>query len=810
MDFDLDPFADILPSSGNARAGAKFQPKAKPRPRKEAASTSTKIPSNAIKENTVTNTADSSLHGSTTEKPVTRITDSSSRLLITEGMTNNAKTLHSGLPISDGAISSEPVESLSQIAVNQKIGGSGDALNSKVAASNSHVDLQSGFGKLGETADILSELEFLDNILSQSASATANSANEFQSDAVIDDQTGSRPLTSHPITTKEGDTISSPGSNILHASNYQDSEVFSSIGSENFRAFNSTSTEGSTEFLNRNRDLQVDNGKSKREEQVAFHGLGTLGVISEATTMSDGGNIQAKSNVHNESGSPITPSSHPDAEEFVSFPEESQMLSSEIEHLDDNSLPAFPSDGFLDFSTMRVPHSAPMDYPSEFPVTEETAPLPEVPGLGAEVTGKEMDSQAITGTSTKETRKRKSSKVCTQTVKKTQSQNFEEPSPISAANEENETTKSSRKLRKRVVRDSEEIEDDNLPFEHSNDSIVDEEDNNDEEDDEYRGENTFSRRGIMKKMKKPTTENEKPVRRHKKVSEGSDPSNKEQPKKKFSHSTRRKRRQVDKVYLETPDEEINPQKLVIKDLIMLAEAKERISNKEASTLKKSVPNQSAKNSPPQDTFFDEQDPFTSAQGLNSDDDQANHTIQKNSFKLNYHSFMDRTPHGRWSKQDTELFYQAVRQFGTDFAMIQQLFPNRSRHQVKLKYKKEERKHPSLLYDALTNRSKDHSHFELVIERLQQATAQAEKDSGRDEESFGLTGEEEEVTHEKNEEVAKPEQEKAAKDLEPKVPEVHSPVKSHESEDDLFYRWSQYKSIDDFYPEDTGKGDYEMY
>lgn len=52
--------------------------------------------------------------------------------------------------------------------------------------------------------------------------------------------------------------------------------------------------------------------------------------------------------------------------------------------------------------------------------------------------------------------------------------------------------------------------------------------------------------------------------------------------------------------------------------------------------------------------------------------------------------------------------QGIRQFGTDFAMIQQLFPGRTRHQVKLKYKKEERQQPMRLSDALTNRSKSKS------------------------------------------------------------------------------------------------------
>ncbi|XP_072962833.1 uncharacterized protein [Typha angustifolia] len=61
-------------------------------------------------------------------------------------------------------------------------------------------------------------------------------------------------------------------------------------------------------------------------------------------------------------------------------------------------------------------------------------------------------------------------------------------------------------------------------------------------------------------------------------------------------------------------------------------------------------------------------------------------------------------------------------------MIQQLFPNRTRHQVKLKYKNEDRKHPLQVHDALFHRSKDHSHFEKVIQLLQ---VQAEEDPPRD-------------------------------------------------------------------------------
>lgn len=52
-----------------------------------------------------------------------------------------------------------------------------------------------------------------------------------------------------------------------------------------------------------------------------------------------------------------------------------------------------------------------------------------------------------------------------------------------------------------------------------------------------------------------------------------------------------------------------------------------------------------------------------------------------------------------------LSLQAIQQFGTDFEMILQLFPGRTRHELKAKYKNEERKHPLEVRDALIYRSK---------------------------------------------------------------------------------------------------------
>ncbi|KAI3861675.1 hypothetical protein MKW98_000627 [Papaver atlanticum] len=285
-----------------------------------------------------------------------------------------------------------------------------------------------------------------------------------------------------------------------------------------------------------------------------------------------------------------------------------------------------------------------------------------------------------------------------------------------------------------------------------------------------------------------------------KAAEGSETLNKEPPKKKFSHSTRRNKRRVDKGLLETPEDEINPRKLMLKDLILLAEAKERLLVADPNAANNSSPYQST--TVTQDTHFEEEVPFA------YEEDQAERYVQP---KLNYHTFMNKTSTERWSKQDTDLFYEGIQQFGTDFTLIQQLFPERARAQVKSKYKKEEQQHPKRLFDALTNRSKNHSHFEMVIERLQKAAADAEAEHGsdRDDEPVGITGEEVEITPNTNEEVSKKPDENETNFGEEEVGEGlmeaeqvaimnhqgHSPAKSHQEseEGDVYDIWSEYKS-----------------
>lgn len=55
---------------------------------------------------------------------------------------------------------------------------------------------------------------------------------------------------------------------------------------------------------------------------------------------------------------------------------------------------------------------------------------------------------------------------------------------------------------------------------------------------------------------------------------------------------------------------------------------------------------------------------------------------------------------KWTSQELNQFYQALSMFGTDFSLISQLFPHRSRKQIKLKFNLEERRFPEVVELAL--------------------------------------------------------------------------------------------------------------
>ena len=89
----------------------------------------------------------------------------------------------------------------------------------------------------------------------------------------------------------------------------------------------------------------------------------------------------------------------------------------------------------------------------------------------------------------------------------------------------------------------------------------------------------------------------------------------------------------------------------------------------------------------------------------------NHVQVKPDSPVNYQTYMKKTPRTRWSKQETQVFYEGIQAFGINLSMVQQFLPERrTLHQIKLKYKLEERKNPLKIDDALSTPCKGERSF----------------------------------------------------------------------------------------------------
>ncbi|XVF77867.1 hypothetical protein PTKIN_Ptkin14bG0081800 [Pterospermum kingtungense] len=491
-----------------------------------------------------------------------------------------------------------------------------------------------------------------------------------------------------------------------------------------------------TQPSNNNGGIQMDYERTGAQEAGAFPDVDTQDIFSETTITSGrrAGKFKPKPRLQT-----TVVTSQTDVVEPVIYPPNSQFVPTETMCVE-NSIPDIPVDDVPDCSPMDLGSFIPPD-PSTTtcPMNEELAKLNEASDIGAAFSG---DVPGMPKEVSSNIRQRKASAVSRKSKES------------STGDEENGNGKATRQLRKQVtgpqiVDDPEDgtCNDDGLAAELPSSSAIDDEN----DDDDYNLESSISKRRTSTRSKKPVTENGKPpgkrktangAQKHKKANEASNQPAEERPKK-FSHSTRRKRRFVDDSLLQTPEDEIDFSKVALKDIILLADYKERLAKKEAKTSTIPLTNQSTQQSFHEENAHDEESFIASEQDKGFTDDQESARAQSSSFCLNYQSYMDKEPRTRWSKQDTELFYGAIRQFGPDFSLIQQLFPGRSRHQIKLKYKNEERRSPLKLSEALASRAKDHSYFEKVIEQLQQVSG-AEKESHGDG-SIDLTHEEEELT-----------------------------------------------------------------
>lgn len=75
-------------------------------------------------------------------------------------------------------------------------------------------------------------------------------------------------------------------------------------------------------------------------------------------------------------------------------------------------------------------------------------------------------------------------------------------------------------------------------------------------------------------------------------------------------------------------------------------------------------------------------------------------VTEESHTINSMSYVNRLSNDRWSVEDTELFFRALSQFGTDFSLMAMLFPGRMRKHLKKKFCKESKQAPERIDAAM--------------------------------------------------------------------------------------------------------------
>ena len=78
-------------------------------------------------------------------------------------------------------------------------------------------------------------------------------------------------------------------------------------------------------------------------------------------------------------------------------------------------------------------------------------------------------------------------------------------------------------------------------------------------------------------------------------------------------------------------------------------------------------------------------------------------IHETNQRITSSSYSNRVKADKWTVAETDLFFKSLSQYGTDFTLLSQLFPARTRKQLKNKFKKEERENYGRLEGALRKR-----------------------------------------------------------------------------------------------------------
>ncbi|CAL5394970.1 unnamed protein product [Camellia sinensis] len=502
------------------------------------------------------------------------------------------------------------VNPLPEHAVTEETLSSNIGVQSDVVASNANGDWHFVTGKsAGQNAVIFFGLECLDDFYSQSSTAMGTSlGNEFSTSSLANNGAeGSLAHSEIPTVYVSDTTSAEEGPHISVVSN----------------------SDGG---------FHIDNRRLHKEEGVAVPCLEILDMYELITRSGRrSGKFQRKPKIQIGRQKPGADTSHPDAVESIPCPQQAQSIPSETEYMNEGSNLAFTSNNIVDFPSLRFDDST-----SELPVNEPTTNFMDASHSEASFPGEHPEAAPkIPEKVSSKCRKRKNP-VTDDSL---------ENQKDSISDQENEADRSTRLLRKRknggeLVDESEEEAnvDGDFSYECPSGSLVDEDDN-DNDNAEYQGEKEPQKRRAPTKYEKSVPQKENPVRKHKKVNEEVEKSTKAPHK--FSHSTRRKRRQ------EQRGENIR-------------------SSFRQPKLKLDASNSFTDNN--------EDETFASDQG-GFNNDETNPRVQESSDYPNYQSYMDKHQGNVGQNKTQNCSTSALQQFGSDISMIQQLFPGRMRSQI---------------------------------------------------------------------------------------------------------------------------------
>ncbi|KAG6383630.1 hypothetical protein SASPL_156606 [Salvia splendens] len=238
-----------------------------------------------------------------------------------------------------------------------------------------------------------------------------------------------------------------------------------------------------------------------------------------------------------------------------------ELNSLQQDSAENNSIPTSQNGDAVDLSSPGFTDTFPTKSTSELSLDEESINLMEVPKSDSCIHVEDLPEASRRA----KTGKRKPSAASDKQQASTLSEE------TGAAGRSVRSKKRDTSVSKLVDEEGDETLSSGQVFEeHPFSSAIDEQNINGEQP---QVENGSQKKNSKRKLKKTENDKEKPPRKSKKAKEAPEQETCTKPKK-FSHSTRR-RRILDKNLLNIPEEEFNPRELSFRNLILLAEYKEK-------------------------------------------------------------------------------------------------------------------------------------------------------------------------------------------------------------------------------------------